>query len=152
MCEKEFDKPDDLAIHVRNTHTTSFSDEQLFAIVSMFETRVKDPTKNGICPFCPQKLSLTEVRLGRHIADHLAQVALFVLPRASQGNAESSEGEEYEPDDEPESTSKTLASPALINNETENESTKSTQDPILRQVPEYGILVLSTPVQRPKAE
>jgi len=81
-----------MADHIRSTHHHRFKAGQLPVLLDISEGPV-DETKSQSCPFCSAAFSMK--RLMDHIAGHMEELSLFVLPNDSFNtneafNAESS--------------------------------------------------------------
>ena len=62
---------------MRDRHPESFSELQLPVIIDLCE-RPADPNESAICPLCPAEMALLKLQV--HLASHLEELSLFVLP------------------------------------------------------------------------
>lgn len=76
-CETTFESPNDLKSHLLGSHPGSFSPDQLSILSDMCERPI-DPGKLCQCALCGAEMSLRD--LNTHVASHLEEIALFVLP------------------------------------------------------------------------
>jgi hypothetical protein len=76
-CDENFKSKDLMAQHIREKHSETFTETKLPALLDICE-RAEDPNEPTECPLCPDTLSLS--RLQSHLALHLEDLSLFVLP------------------------------------------------------------------------
>jgi len=76
-CDLSFGTRDALEFHMREKHPETFTELQLPVIIDLCE-RPADPNENSLCPLCPAEMTLS--RLQVHLATHLEELSLFVLP------------------------------------------------------------------------
>ena len=97
-CSDPFASSDSLERHINQHHSESISGRQISMIVEQSKRPIESIQPNG-CPFCggswaktgPSDTASEEVlvvdidQFRRHLGHHLQQVALFSLPRLTQG-------------------------------------------------------------------
>jgi hypothetical protein len=71
--------------HLRKEHRADVSEEQIPLTLTLSEQPIGDDTIVG-CPLCPAELAM--VRLLHHIAEHLDEISIFVLPRLDEESEE----------------------------------------------------------------
>jgi hypothetical protein len=76
-CDLSFGTRDAVEFHMREKHHETFTELQLPVIIDLCE-RPADPNKNSLCPLCPAEMTLSKLQV--HLATHLEELALFVLP------------------------------------------------------------------------
>lgn len=69
--------------HLRENHAGSWTEERFPVLIDMSEGPL-DETQVLACPMCPNELYLS--RLLPHLADHMEEISLFVLPSVSDGD------------------------------------------------------------------
>jgi len=74
---QKFSFRDDIKIHLLAKHAGQFPESQLMIMVDICE-RPMDDDEDADCPICLATLSLSALRA--HLATHLEELALFVLP------------------------------------------------------------------------
>lgn len=62
---------------MREKHPEAFTELQLPVIIDLCE-RPADPNENCLCPLCPAEMTLSKLQV--HLATHLEELSLFVLP------------------------------------------------------------------------
>jgi hypothetical protein len=62
---------------MREQHAQNFTEWQLPVIIDICE-RPADTNENTLCPLCPAEMILSKLQF--HLATHLEELALFVLP------------------------------------------------------------------------
>ncbi|KAK0710658.1 WD40-repeat-containing domain protein [Lasiosphaeris hirsuta] len=82
-CYDVFDTQDMMADHLQDKHPASWTRHQLPVLIDMCETPLDDD-RIVACPICPNELYLH--RLLIHVADHMEEISLFVLPAVSDGD------------------------------------------------------------------
>lgn len=80
-CDCKFDEKDELVRHLRDSHSGNWTDRQLSVILEMSE-RPMDESVILPCSLCKSQLSLA--KLLDHLAAHMEEIALFVLPNNSE--------------------------------------------------------------------
>ncbi|OCL13569.1 hypothetical protein AOQ84DRAFT_429336 [Glonium stellatum] len=102
QCSGSFGSSDELKEHISQRHRSVISGRQISAIVEQSKRSI-DSIQPSECPFCDdpwakddQKTTTGEevlvVKLDqfrRHVGHHLQQIALFALPRSTEGNENS---------------------------------------------------------------
>lgn len=78
-CEKSFVFQSDFEDHMRQTHSSTFSEHQLGALVDICQRPVEENSKTQ-CPLCTETVISTK-QLCRHLARHLEALAMFALPQ-----------------------------------------------------------------------
>ena len=73
----KFESPQLLQRHLIDHHSRSFTESQLSVLLDMCE-RPADPEEMGGCPLCGAELTIWALK--NHVASHLEDLALFVLP------------------------------------------------------------------------
>lgn len=91
-CNKVFGHRGHMAQHLCIDHQEQFTDEQIPLVLTLSESSLNDDVIES-CPLCPVRLSL--VRLHAHIAEHLEQISLFVLPCKVVDTMDSSKGSNH---------------------------------------------------------
>lgn len=76
-CNEKFESPPLLQRHLIDHHSHFFTDSQLPILLDMSE-RPADPDDMGDCPLCGAELTIRALK--NHVASHLEDLALFVLP------------------------------------------------------------------------
>ena len=76
-CNLRFSTPQLLREHMLDCHMGTFAESQLPILIDMCE-RPADPDDRASCPLCGLEETLRALR--PHVASHLEDVALFVLP------------------------------------------------------------------------
>jgi len=76
-----------MGTHLRTNHPRSWTEQQLSILLDMSEGPL-DETQVLACPICPNELYLS--RLLPHLADHMEEISLFVLPSVSNGDKDDS--------------------------------------------------------------
>ena len=76
-CNRKFSTPQLLKEHMLDCHLGTFAESQLPILIDMCE-RPADPDEKAPCPLCGVEETLRALR--SHIASHLEDLALFVLP------------------------------------------------------------------------
>lgn len=76
-CSETFKTKTDVEAHMRKEHSSTFTELQLPILIDMCE-RPEKPSQPTDCPLCPKNLPLST--LEAHIASHLEELALFVIP------------------------------------------------------------------------
>ena len=79
-CEPRFKSAQLLSDHILHRHSGEFIESQLPVLLDMCE-RAADLDEEESCSLCGQQMNLKVRRL--HVASHLEDIALFVLPRES---------------------------------------------------------------------
>ena len=77
QCYRKFPTPQLLKIHMLDCHLGTFAESQLPILIDMCE-RPADPDERASCPLCGVEATLRALRA--HVASHLEDVALFILP------------------------------------------------------------------------
>ncbi|KAI1109198.1 hypothetical protein F5Y14DRAFT_433387 [Nemania sp. NC0429] len=80
-CDCKFEAKDALVQHLRDNHSGNWTDRQLSVILEMSE-RPMDESVILPCSLCKSQLSLA--KLLDHLAAHMEEMALFVLPNNSE--------------------------------------------------------------------
>ncbi|KAI1196735.1 hypothetical protein F5X97DRAFT_202072 [Nemania serpens] len=80
-CDCKFEEKDVLVQHLRDNHSGNWTDRQLSIILEMSE-RPMDESVILPCPLCKSQLSLA--KLFDHLAAHMEEISLFVLPNNSE--------------------------------------------------------------------
>lgn len=75
--QQKFSSRDDLERHLLEKHSGQFPESQIKVMADICE-RPMDDDEDAHCPICLVTLSLSALRI--HIAAHLEELALFVLP------------------------------------------------------------------------
>jgi streptogramin lyase len=84
QCEgTTFDSREPMEMHLRTNHAGSWTEQQFSILLDMSEGPL-DETQILACPICPNELYLS--RLLPHLADHMEEISLFVLPSVSHGD------------------------------------------------------------------
>ena len=87
QCNRKFSTPRLLKEHMLDCHLGTFAESQLPILVDMCE-RPADPNERASCPLCGMEATLRALRT--HVASHLEDLALFVLPvETNDGDADS---------------------------------------------------------------
>jgi len=81
-CQEPFKLQTDFENHMRHSHPESFSEHQLPALVDMCQ-RMPDENAEVQCSLCTENI-VSINQLGRHVARHLEELALFALPRNNE--------------------------------------------------------------------
>ena len=76
-CNRKFSTPQLLKDHMLDCHLGTFAESQLPILIDMCE-RPADPDERASCPLCGVEETLRALR--PHVASHLEDIALFVLP------------------------------------------------------------------------
>lgn len=76
-CDLSFCTRDAVELHLREKHPETFTELQLPFVIDICE-RPADQNENSCCPLCPAEMPLSKLQL--HLATHLEELALFVLP------------------------------------------------------------------------
>lgn len=76
-CDLSFGTRDAIEFHMREKHPETFTELQLPVIIDLCE-RPADPNENSLCPLCPAEMTLSKLQV--HLATHLEELSLFVLP------------------------------------------------------------------------
>lgn len=76
-CSQKFKFREHLRLHLEQSHADSFTSSQLPVLIDMCERSVNEDEITK-CPLCPTALPLP--KLQAHLASHLEEIALFVLP------------------------------------------------------------------------
>ncbi|KAL8993305.1 MAG: hypothetical protein Q9169_006441 [Polycauliona sp. 2 TL-2023] len=79
-CDQKFKSSQLLKDHIIHDHPGTFSESQLPILVNMCE-RAADPDERESCSMCGQEMNIVALRV--HVASHLEDIALFVLPRGT---------------------------------------------------------------------
>lgn len=87
-CSLSFPTKDFVREHLEESHSGSWTDKQLPLLLEICERPI-DETEIINCPMCPAALYLG--KLLDHLAGHLEELSLFVLPRDMPGNDDSNE-------------------------------------------------------------
>jgi hypothetical protein len=77
VCDEKFPTGDLMAVHLRNHHNESFSESQLPIVLDMCDRPVDD-SELSLCILCSEEMYLSKLR--DHLATHMEDIALFVLP------------------------------------------------------------------------
>ncbi|KFY11671.1 hypothetical protein V491_07104 [Pseudogymnoascus sp. VKM F-3775] len=75
--QQKFSSRSDMKIHFMEKHAGQFPESQIMTMVDISE-RPMDDDEGADCPICLATLSLSALRI--HLATHLEELALFVLP------------------------------------------------------------------------
>ena len=81
-CNCKFPSPQLLKEHMLDRHLGTFAESQLPVLIDMSE-RPAGPDERASCPLCGVKATLRALQA--HVASHLEEVALFVLPVETNG-------------------------------------------------------------------
>ena len=76
-CGLSFATKDAMESHMRSSHPNTFTELQLPVILDICE-RPADPNSQALCSLCPAEMTLSKLLL--HLATHLEELPLFVLP------------------------------------------------------------------------
>ena len=76
-CNRKFPTPQLLKEHMLDRHSGTFAESQLPILIDMCG-RPADPDERASCPLCGVEQTLRALRT--HVASHLEDLALFVLP------------------------------------------------------------------------
>ena len=76
-CQEKFRAKEILRGHLREMHSQDFTKRQLPVLLDMCERPI-DEDEIVKCPLCPTSLALPKLQV--HLASHLEEIALFVLP------------------------------------------------------------------------
>ena len=76
-CNRKFSTPQLLKEHMLHCHLGTFAESQLPILIDMCE-RPADPDDKASCPLCHMEETLRALQT--HVASHLEDLALFVLP------------------------------------------------------------------------
>ena len=74
-----------MALHFRSSHQDSISESQIPILLDIREQSI-DLDEETACPLCPETLSL--LRLQDHLAAHMEEIALFVIPTEIEDNGD----------------------------------------------------------------
>ena len=101
-CNRRFSTPQLLREHMLDCHMGTFAESQLPILIDMCE-RPADPDDRASCPLCGVEGTLRALR--PHVASHLEDVALFVLPvETNDHNSDASSNHDSRFDDDELST------------------------------------------------
>jgi len=81
-CYAIFDIQGSMVDHLRHKHSGSWTHSQLNVVLEVCEAPL-DEARIVACPMCPNELYLS--RLLTHLAKHMEEISLFVLPSVSEG-------------------------------------------------------------------
>lgn len=84
-CSETFKSKTDAEAHMRTKHSSAFTELQLPILIDMCE-RPEKPSQPTDCPLCPKTLPLST--LEAHIASHLEELALFVIPAVTDDSSD----------------------------------------------------------------
>lgn len=76
-CNCKFSSPHLFKEHMLECHLGTFAEPQLPILIDMCE-RPADPDERASCPLCGEQATLRTIQA--HVASHLEDIALFVLP------------------------------------------------------------------------
>jgi hypothetical protein len=76
-CDLSFGTREAVEFHMREKHPETFTELQLPFIIDLCE-RPADLSENSLCPLCPAEMTLSKLQV--HLATHLEELSLFVLP------------------------------------------------------------------------
>ena len=82
-CHAPFDTKDLMVAHLHDKHSGSWNHHQLPVLMDICEAPL-DEARIIACPMCPNELLLN--RLLSHLAEHMEEISLFVLPAISEGD------------------------------------------------------------------
>lgn len=127
-CQLSFGLQREFEDHMRQSHSNSFAEAQLPALVDMCQRPV-DLDAETICPLCDESMpSCTQLQ--RHLGYHMEELALFALPKDSGEIANSQDSDRVEVSEDDRDT---------LNDDLSDEAqlyVDSDSPPILEQIPE----------------
>ena len=88
-CQEIFATQKSLAQHLRVEHSENLIETRMSLLLFLSEHPMSETTMEP-CPLCPTNLPLTE--LYTHVAQHLEQLSLFVLPSYAEDSGDSLDG------------------------------------------------------------
>ncbi|KAI0469641.1 domain found in Dishevelled, Egl-10, and Pleckstrin-domain-containing protein [Xylariaceae sp. FL0804] len=82
-CDEVFEAKQNIIAHLQERHPNSWTPTQLLILLDLSERPVEE-SNIFQCPLCPNQMLLN--RLMVHLAEHLEEIALFVLPRETDSH------------------------------------------------------------------
>jgi hypothetical protein len=92
-CNKKFATKDLLESHLRTNHSTIFTEAQLAHLIDICH-RPLEMEEDGDCPLCPVTFPLSTLQ--PHLAAHLEELALFILPVNTEDRSHDAGSEDME--------------------------------------------------------
>lgn len=77
LCSTSYESKELMASHLRSRHSHHWEERQLATVLEVSEVPIEGGQKQA-CPICDTRMPVSS--LMAHIADHMEQLALFVLP------------------------------------------------------------------------
>ena len=83
-CSAVFENKHIFRQHAKQSHGNILTDDQLELLTKAAEGRTTDNVGNDTCPFCPERPGTKARAFAMHVARHMEEIALAVLPRDSE--------------------------------------------------------------------